>query len=91
MTTEHHPETETETETDGTDHTSPTKRVLAVCRDCGRPSTAKYIADGSMQVVGTVGCPNCGGTDLRELSAEEVVGGTADEDAEPEQETPSSG
>ncbi|MFC4440450.1 MULTISPECIES: hypothetical protein [Natrialbaceae] len=70
MTTERQPETET----NSTDHTSAMKRVLAACRDCKKPYTAKYIADGNMQIVGSrKGCPNCGGTDFQELSADGFV------------------
>ena len=87
MTTDRH--SKNEIESDSTDHTSATKRVLVVCQDCGSPYTARYIADGSMQLVGSENCQSCGGTDFRELTAEEVVGKPADDDADPEQEPPS--
>lgn len=58
--------------TDSTAHPPSKERVMAVCCDCGKPVTAFLKADDDLQPVGSRDCPGCGGTNLRELTDDDI-------------------
>lgn len=51
-----------------------TRKLLALCENCGTPYAGFVDADGEILVEGGPACGNCGGTSIRELSKDEVGG-----------------
>lgn len=46
-------------------------RVLARCVDCGRVLTGEKT-DATIRPIGTDACPDCEGTDLREVTDDSI-------------------
>lgn len=48
--------------------------VLLVCVDCGTPYSGQSDEEGTLRVEGGPGCLRCGGTNLRQITPEEISG-----------------